>query len=121
MNKISKRYPEDMNIKTFTRDCFDGASETDIAVEMKEKYLKKFHELSCEFIEDCIKNQIESMSQTGFFFTWLWPEFVNASIEICYDHQHKVDGQACNVYKFEKVNKENLESYEKKNHNGTNK
>lgn len=109
MDEILKGYPRDMNIKTFTRDCFDGATETDIAVEMKEKYLKKFHELSYEFTEDCIKNQIESMSQIGFFFTCLWTEYVNACIEVYYDHQHKVNGQACKVYKFEKVNKENID------------
>lgn len=67
MDEILKGYPRDMNVKTFTRDCFDGDTETELAVEMKEKYLKKFHELSYEFTEDCIKNQIESMSQIGFF------------------------------------------------------
>lgn len=96
-----KSYPDNMDIKTFTMDCFDGATETKEAIEMKEKYLKRFHDLCCEFIEDCIANHIESISQAGFFFAWLWPEFVSASIKICYNHLHKIDDSAQKVYKFE--------------------
>lgn len=97
------RYPKNMEIKTFSRDCFDGATETEVAIKMKEKYLKKFHQLSREFVQDCINNQIESISQVGFFYAWLWPEFVNASIEVCYEHLHKVEGDTKKEYKFEKL------------------
>ncbi len=101
-NNIEK-YPKDMKIKTFSQDFFDGATETEESAKMKEKYLKKFHDLSYEFVEDCISNQIESVSQAGFFFAWLWPEFVEASIEACYNHLHELEGETKCVYKFEKV------------------
>lgn len=106
MKNNSDKYPKNMNIKTFSIDCFDGATETKESIKMKEKYLKKFHQLSREFVQDCINNQVESISQVGFFFAWLWPEFVNASIEVCYEHLHKAEGGK-KVYKFEKADYKN--------------
>lgn len=97
-------YPENMKIKTFTQDCFDGATETEEAIKMKDKYLKRFRDLAYEFTEDCIRNQIESVSQAGFFFAWLWPAFVEGQIDANYDHLHEQEGNVKKVYKFEKVN-----------------
>lgn len=94
-------YPIDMDIRTFSKDCFDGATETKEAVLMKEKYLKRFHDLSHDFIEDCICNHIESISAAGFFFAWIWPEFVEATIDVCYSHLDRSKGQR--VYRFTKL------------------
>ena len=99
-------YPDNMNIKTFTMDCFDGATETKEGTEMKEKYIKRFRDLSYEFIEDCIDKHIESLSQIGFFFGWIYPEFVAAQIDILYNHLHTVEGVSHKVYKFDKINDE---------------
>lgn len=110
MNKqenIMDSYPKNMKIKTFTQDCFDGATETEEAIKMKEKYLKRFHDLAYEFTEDCIKSQIESVSQAGFFFAWLWPAFVEGQIDASYKYLHKQEGKVRKVYKFEKVQSEN--------------
>ena len=104
MENSLKGYPENMKIKTFTQDCFDGATETEEAVKMKEKYLKRCHDLAYEFTEDCIKSQIESVSQAGFFFAWLWPSFVEGQIDANYDYLHDQEGEVKKVYKFEKVN-----------------
>lgn len=100
-----KGYPENMKIKTFTKDCFDGATETPETKALKEKYLPKMHSLAREFMEDCIDNQIESVSTVGFFFAWLYPEFLGAQIEVMYEHLHDIDGQIQKVYKFEKANR----------------
>lgn len=42
MRDILESYPHDMKIKTFSKDCFDGATETEESVKMKEKYIKNF-------------------------------------------------------------------------------
>lgn len=97
-------YPENMKIKTFTQDCFDGVTETEEAIKMKDKYLKRFRDLAYEFTEDCIKNQIESVSQAEFFFAWLWPAFVEGQIDAIYGHLHEQEGNVKKIYKFEKVN-----------------
>ena len=96
-------YPKNMEIKTFTKDCFDGATETPEAIELKEKYLPKMSNLAKEFTEDCIKNHIESISSIGFFFAWLYPQFVEAQIGVLYNHLHEVGCDAAKIYKFEKV------------------
>lgn len=93
-------YPKNMDIKTFSQDCFDGATETKESVEMKEKYLKRFYELSHDFMEDCISKHVESISAVGFFFAWLYPEFIRAETDVLYNHSHKVDGKVRKVYKF---------------------
>lgn len=69
---------------------------------MKEKYLKRFYELSHDFVEDCLDKHIESISVVGFFFAWLWPEFVEAQIDVLYNYLHEVEGKTRKVYKFEK-------------------
>lgn len=107
MKDIIEFYPKNMNIKTFSKDCFDGATETQESVEMKEKYLKRFYEFSRDFFEDCIGKHIESISAVGFFFAWLYPEFVRAGIDVLYNYSHKVDGKVRKVYKFEKIETEN--------------
>lgn len=104
--KIIEGYPENMRIKTLTQDCFDGATETEEAIRMKEKYLKKISDIAYEFTEDCIKNQIESISQVGFFFAWLWPAFMEGQISALYDHLYEQEGTVKKVYKFERVNRE---------------
>ena len=86
MSNNLEGYPKNMKIKTFTQDCFDGATETEESLKMKEKYLKRFHDLAYEFTEDCIKNQIEAISQAGFFFAWLWPAFVEGQIDANYEY-----------------------------------
>lgn len=106
MKNSLEGYPQDMKIKTFSKDCFDGVTETEESVKMKEKYIKKFHDLSYEFTEDCIKNQIEAVSQVGFFFAWLWPAFVEGQIDANYDYLHEQEGEVKKVYKFEKVNRD---------------
>lgn len=106
MRDILERYPKNMDIKTFSQDCFDGGTETKESVEMKEKYLKRFYELSHDFVEDCLDKHIESISVVGFFFAWLWPEFVEAQIDVLYDYLHEVDGKTRKVYKFEKRKEE---------------
>lgn len=109
MEDILKCYPKNMDIKTFSQDCFDGGTETKESVEMKEKYLKRFYELSHDFVEDCVDKHIESISTVGFFFAWLYPEFIQAEIDVLYNHLHNVDGKVKKIYRFEK-NKENIES-----------
>jgi len=69
---------------------------------LKEKYLKRFYELSHDFVEDCLDKHIESISVVGFFFAWLWPEFVEAQIDVLYNYLHEVEGKTRKVYKFEK-------------------
>lgn len=101
-SKMNK-YPENMKVKTLTRDCFDGDSVTPEGIMLQEKYFGRFRELAHDFIEDCVDNQIESISQMGFFFTWLWPIFVEAQIDVCYDHLHDI-GENKKVYRFEKSN-----------------
>ena len=102
MRDILEVYPKNMDIKTFSQDCFDGGTETKESVEMKEKYLKRFYELSRDFVEDCLDKHIESISVVGFFFAWLWPEFVEAQIDVLYNYLHEVEGKTRKVYKFEK-------------------
>lgn len=102
MRDILEEYPKNMDIRTFTQDCFDGGTETKESIEMKEKYLKRFYELSHDFVEDCLDKHIESISVVGFFFAWLWPEFVEAQIDVLYNYLHEVDGKTRKVYKFEK-------------------
>lgn len=97
-------YPQNMNIKTFSEDCFDGATETLEAIKLKEKYLPKMKKLSEDFMEDCINNHIESISSVGFFFAWLYPQFIEAQISVSYNYLHEVEGSNEKVYKFEKVN-----------------
>lgn len=101
-----KEYPKNMDIRTFSQDCFDGGTETKELVEMKEKYLKRFYELSHDFIEECLDKHIESISVVGFFFAWLYPEFIQAQINVLYNHLHKVGGKTRKVYKFEKRKRE---------------
>ena len=36
MENSLKGYPENMKIKTFTQDCFDGATETEEAVKTSQ-------------------------------------------------------------------------------------
>lgn len=67
MENSLKGYPENMKIKTFTQDCFDGATETEEAVKMKEKYLKRFHDLAYEFTEDCIKVRLNQYRRQDSF------------------------------------------------------
>lgn len=100
-----RRYPKNMRIKTFTQDCFDGATETPEAIKLKEKYLPKMHDLSEEFTEDCIKNHIESMSSVGFFFAWLYAEFIETHIKVVYSHLHEAEGGAERSYEFGIVDK----------------
>lgn len=102
MRDILEEYPKNMDIRTFTQDCFDGGTETKESIEMKEKYLKRFYELSHDFVEDCLDKHIESISVVVFFFAWLWPEFVEAQIDVLYNYLHEVDGKTRKVYKFEK-------------------
>lgn len=102
MRDILEYYPKNMDIRTFSKDCFDGGTETKESVEMREKYLKRFYELSHDFVQDCIDNHIESISVVGFFFAWLYPEFIQAEIDVLYNYLHKVDGNTRKVYKFEK-------------------
>lgn len=102
MRDILKDYPPNMDIRTFSQDCFDGGTETKESVEMKEKYLKRFYELSHDFVEDCVDKHIESISTVGFFFARLYPEFIQAEIDVLYNYLHKVDGKTRKVYKFEK-------------------
>ena len=104
MRDILKDYPPNIDIRTFSQDCFDGGTETKESVEMKDKYLKRFYELSHDFVEDCIDKHIESISVVGFFFAWLWPSFVEGQIEANYDYLHDQEGEVKKVYKFEKVN-----------------
>ena len=102
MRDILEEYPKNMDIRTFSQDCFDGGTETKESVEMKEKYLKRFYELSHDFVEDCLDKHIESVSVIGFFFSWLYPEFIEAQIDVLYNYLHEVDGITRKVYKFEK-------------------
>lgn len=102
MRDILEEYPKNMDIRTFTQDCFDGGTETKESIEMKEKYLKRFYELSHDFVEDCLDKHIESISVVGFFFAWLCPEFVEAQIDVLYNYLHEVEGKTRKVYKFEK-------------------
>ena len=106
MRDILEEYPKNMDIRTFSQDCFDGGTETKESVEMKEKYLKRFYELSHDFVEDCLDKHIESVSVIGFFFAWLYPEFIEAQIDVLYNYLHEVDGKTRKVYKFEKRKKE---------------
>lgn len=102
MRDILKDYPPNMDIRTFSQDCFDGGTETKESVEMKEKYLKRFYELSHDFVDDCVDKHIESIQTVGFFFAWLYPEFIQAEIDVLYNYLHKVDGKTRKKYKFEK-------------------
>lgn len=80
-----KKYPKDMRVKTLTRDCFYGDTVTPEGAMLQEKYIKRFSELAHEFVEDCIDNQIEPVSQMGFFFAWLMPTFIEAQLDVSYD------------------------------------
>lgn len=102
MRDILEDYPKNMDIRTFSQDCFDGGTETEEAIKMKDKYLKRFYDLSHDFVEDCVDKHIESISVVGFFFAWLYPEFVQAEIDVLYNYLHEVDGKTRKVYKFEK-------------------
>lgn len=110
MSTYIEGYPKDMDIKTFSQDCFDGATETKESIELKEKYLRKFYDLSHEFIEDCINKRIESISTIGFFFGWLYPAFLEASLNTSYDHLD-LSGSKKGVYKFEKINQKEENIY----------
>lgn len=80
-----EKYPKNMRVKTFTKDCFYGDTETPEGVIFKEKYIKKFQELANDYVEDCIKNQIESTSSTGFFLGWLYASLMEAQTYKVYD------------------------------------
>ncbi len=85
-----KKYPKDMKIKTLTKDCFYEDTETSEGVIFKEKYIKRFKELAHDFAEDCIKNQIETTSQTGFFIGWLFESLVEAQLDASYNYLEEV-------------------------------
>ena len=105
-NEIEHSFPKNMKIKTLTKDCFDGFTETEEYIKLKEKYCQRFYDLSHEFVEDCIQLQVETMSQTGFFFGWIYPIFTEAQLNVWDEHLYIQDGDKSGrktVYKFEKA------------------
>ena len=105
-DEIKYSYPKNMKIKTLTKDCFDGLTETEEYIKLKEKYCQRFYDLSHEFVEDCIQYQVESISQVGFFLGWMYPEFTEAQLDVFYEHLYEQDGDKSGrktVYKFEKA------------------
>ena len=61
------------SLKTFSSDAY-GMGTPEELMYLVDKYTEKMRELTKNFVDDCIENNIEYLSAYGAMFSWMMQE-----------------------------------------------